>query len=318
MKSPKVSILIPVFNRKSYISDCIQSALDQTISSIEIIIVDNASNDGTWEICQEYANRDQRIRIFRNDTNIGPVRNWKKCLDNATGKYGKILWSDDLMGPDFLKKTLPFLQNDLEVAFVITGIEIFNDNNVIVPYFYVNDQTGYYKTNEYIDDVLFYKLKKYPVSPGCALFRTKDLKENLILDISNKINSDFSIHGIGSDQLLFLLTAAKYPKFVFVKDKLAFFRLHKSCISKISGEDKLMLHYDLAKAYFVENFITATSSIKNFNTILWLDLLKYNGRKYGLYKISDFYMRNKEYSMNIFFIFKKIINILMMKCKIKH
>ena len=83
MKSPKVSILIPVFNRKSYISDCIQSALDQTISSIEIIIVDNASNDGTWEICQEYANRDQRIRIFRNDTNIGPVRNWKKCLDPA-------------------------------------------------------------------------------------------------------------------------------------------------------------------------------------------------------------------------------------------
>jgi len=75
---PKVSILIPVFNRKDYIAECIQSALDQTFTDFEVVVVDNASEDGTWEICQQFAANDQRVRIFQNDTNIGPVRNWRR------------------------------------------------------------------------------------------------------------------------------------------------------------------------------------------------------------------------------------------------
>ena len=87
-----VSILIPVYNRETLIEDTVQSALNQTYPNIEIIVVDNKSTDRTWDILEKLANRDSRIKIFQNKTNIGPVRNWKRCIDNASGKYGKILW----------------------------------------------------------------------------------------------------------------------------------------------------------------------------------------------------------------------------------
>ena len=98
--SPKVSILIPVYNREAFIAACVQSALEQTFTDFEIIIVDNASTDTTWKICQQIAEQDKRIRIFRNERNIGPVRNWRRCIEEARGVYGKILWSDDLISEE--------------------------------------------------------------------------------------------------------------------------------------------------------------------------------------------------------------------------
>ena len=65
-----VSILIPVYNREDYIGACIESAIKQTVTNIEIIIIDNASTDGTWVICQKYSERDSRIRIIRNEVNL--------------------------------------------------------------------------------------------------------------------------------------------------------------------------------------------------------------------------------------------------------
>ena len=98
---PTVSILIPVFNREEFLPDCIQSALSQKYTDFEIIVVDNASNDRSWEIAKDFALNDSRVRVFRNDVNVGPVRNWQRCLDEATGEYAKFLFSDDLMLPDF-------------------------------------------------------------------------------------------------------------------------------------------------------------------------------------------------------------------------
>lgn len=316
MKNSKISILIPVYNRERYIADCIQSALVQTVSNFEIIIVDNASNDGTWEICQAFAKCDQRVNIYRNSTNIGPVRNWKKCIEKADGEYGKILWSDDLIAPNYLEKTLPFIHNKLNVGFVISGIEVFTDEQGRLNDTYKPDNTGYYNTYDFINDILFYRLKKYPFSPCCALFRLQDLREALHVNIPNKINSDFSLHGIGSDLLLFLIIAQKYTKFAIVQEKMTYFRLHPSCISASAGAEKLILHYDLAKAFFVENYICSNESIKKFNTILWLDLMKYDASKYGMNQIKDFYFRNQECSISLFLICKKFFFTLLAKLKI--
>ena len=64
---PLVSILIPVYNRASIVSRAIDSALSQTYSNIEIIIVDNNSTDSTWDILLKYKQRDSRIKIFKNE-----------------------------------------------------------------------------------------------------------------------------------------------------------------------------------------------------------------------------------------------------------
>jgi len=304
MQNKLVSILIPVYNREKYIEETVQSALNQTYKNIEIIVVDNQSTDNTWEILQKLASQDERIKIFQNKTNIGPVKNWKRCIDEATGEYGKILWSDDLIAPEFLEKTVPYLENE-DVGFVFTGTEIFIDGTDKKTSHCFIDESGIYESKKYINGVFFDG--DYPVSPGCALFRLKDLKNNLMVNIPNKVNSDFSIHAIGNDLLIFLLTAHKYKNFAFVNEKLSFFRAHKGSISIRSDDGKLPLHYNLASAYFVENY--RKDLIKKQNVILWnlLRVYKNSSKKFQIYNISDFYMTNKEYSLDYILLFKKII-----------
>lgn len=300
-----VSILIPVYNREKLIEETVQSALNQTYDNIEIIIVDNKSTDNTWGILQRLASQDNRIKIFQNKTNIGPVKNWKRCIDEATGEYGKILWSDDLIAPEFLEKTVPFLA-DKDVGFVFTGTEIFTDGSDKKKSYYFIGKTGVYKSEKYINGVLFEGVL-YPVSPGCALFRLQDLKQNLLVNIPNKVNSDFSTHAIGNDLLVFLLTANNYKNFAFVNETLSFFREHEESISIQSKDGMLPLHYNLASAYFVENY--RPDLIKKQNYMLFRLLRKYKttANKFNIFKISDFYMKNRNYGLISIFFLKKLL-----------
>jgi glycosyltransferase involved in cell wall biosynthesis len=290
----KVSILIPVFNREQYIKDTVTSAIRQTHRDIEIVIVDNHSTDRTWEILKNLANQDPRIKLFQNKTNIGPVKNWSRCVEEATGKYGKILWSDDLISSDFLEKTINFL-NDEDVGFVFTGTEVFFDENAKKINTYFIGETGVYDSDRFIKGVL--RDEEYPASPGCALFRLDDLKRNLMVDIPNRIGSDFSMHGIGSDLLIFLLTAHHYRKFAFINEKLSFFRAHKDSISLSSSKGVLILHYDLVKSFFAENF--RPDLIPQLNAIIWLHLNLYScPKKYTINSIRDFYVRNDNFNFS--------------------
>lgn len=288
----KVSILIPVYNREEFIRETVESARSQTFRNIEIVISDNQSTDRTWEILLELAGSDPRIRLFRNESNIGPVRNWKRCIDEATGKYGKILWSDDLIAPDFLEKTLGFLSRQ-DIGFVFTGTEVFYDQSTKKTESYFIGPTGVYDCERYIEGVLFDG--DYPASPGCALFRLEDLKRNLLVDIPNAIGSDFSMHAIGNDLLIFLLTADQYAKFGFVNEKLSFFRAHQRSITLLSSEGKLTLHRDMVKAYFVEKHRKCL--IPRLNAFLRLHLIRSPDKTlYNINSIRDFYLENTDFT----------------------
>ncbi|MDM7273530.1 glycosyltransferase family 2 protein [Sulfurihydrogenibium azorense] len=286
-ENKKVSILIPVYNRENLIEETIQSALNQTYKNFEIIVVDNNSSDRTYEIVKNYTEKYENIKLYRNDKNIGPVRNWLKCIEYATGDYGKILWSDDLIAPTFLEKTVPHLKNE-DVGFVFTGTEIFVDGTDKKMDSYFIGETGVYDIDKYIEGVLFGS--NYPVSPGCALFRLKDLKQSLVINIPNKINSDFSMHAVGNDVLIYLITATRYTKFAFINEKLSFFRAHNDSITIKTEEGILALLYDIAKAYFVENY--RPDLIPKLNSLLLFHLFKYknDAKKLGIRKVSDFYM----------------------------
>jgi len=308
MKNKLVSILIPVYNRENLIEETVRSAMSQTYKNIEIIVVDNKSTDNTWQVLEKLAREDERIKIFQNETNIGPVRNWKRCIDEANGEYGKILWSDDLIASEFLEKTVPYLLDE-DVGFVFTGTEIFIDGTDKKSSNYFIGETGIYESEKYIEGVLFNG--NYPVSPGCALFRLKDLKKNLLVDIPNKVNSDFSMHAIGNDLLIFLLTAHQYKNFAFVNEKLSFFRAHEGSISIQSNDGKLPLHYMLVKAYFVENY--RDDLITRLNTNIFLLLQLYKNNKYNFKKIPDFYTKNTNYGLSIKYLFRKFLNFRIIK-----
>lgn len=296
----KISILIPVYNREEFIEDTVVSASNQTYKNIEIIIVDNNSTDNTWNLLQTIATADPRIKLFRNEMNIGPVKNWKRCIDEATGKYGKILWSDDLIAPDFLEKTIGFF-NRHDVGFVFTGTEIFFEQNTKKLPSYFIGKTGVYDSDQYIRGALFDG--DYPASPGCALFRLDELKRNLLVDIPNKIGEDFSMHGIGPDLLFYLLTAHQYSKFAFVNEPLSFFRAHNNSISIQSSGGKLALYRDIVKAFFVENY--REDLITKMNSVIWFHLKRYPDKKrYHLNSLKDFYLTNCDFSISFMWLIK--------------
>lgn len=242
---PLVSILIPVYNRASIVSRAIDSALSQTYSNIEIIIVDNNSTDSTWDILLKYKQRDSRIKIFKNETNIGPVRNWLRCINESSGKYIKFLWSDDTIAPTFIGETTAILENNPLIGFTYTKVDIIIDG--IHSESYNLGASGHYETKKFIKNSL---LSPYtvPVSPGCALFRRDDIINSFVINIKNPYNIDYSASGAGNDMLFFLSTCLKYPYFYFINTTLSFFYGGNDSITMCND---LTHHYDFAKCYFI-------------------------------------------------------------------
>ena len=106
---PRVSIGMPIYNGEQYLRSALDSLLAQTFEDFEIIISDNASTDSTPEICSAYAAKNQRIRYYRNERNIGGASNHNRTIELATAKYFKWAHYDDIWAPDLLAKSVEIL-----------------------------------------------------------------------------------------------------------------------------------------------------------------------------------------------------------------
>jgi glycosyltransferase involved in cell wall biosynthesis len=109
MSIPKVSIGLPVYNGERYLRFALDSLLGQDFHDFEIVICDNASIDGTTELCRAYAAKDPRIRYFRNETNIGASPNYNRTFELARGQYFKWLAHDDRCHRSFLSRCVAML-----------------------------------------------------------------------------------------------------------------------------------------------------------------------------------------------------------------
>jgi glycosyltransferase involved in cell wall biosynthesis len=90
---PHVSVCLPVYNGAPFVRQAVSSALAQTGVDLELLVIDNASTDGTVDIVREFD--DPRLRLLCNEANIGAGRNWSRCLSEARGDLVKILCADD-------------------------------------------------------------------------------------------------------------------------------------------------------------------------------------------------------------------------------
>lgn len=102
MKQAKISVIIPVFNSYKYLPSTLDSVLCQTFSSFEVICVDDGSTDNSFDILNEYKNKDDRIKIIRQN-NQGVVAARNNAIKKAVGEYIFTLDSDDLISPNLLK-----------------------------------------------------------------------------------------------------------------------------------------------------------------------------------------------------------------------
>jgi glycosyltransferase involved in cell wall biosynthesis len=101
--APRLSIGLPVYNGETYLAESIEALLGQSYEDFELIISDNASTDGTGDICRRYEKQDSRVRYFRQQRNIGLAPNHNFVFAQSRGDLFKWASSDDLYGRDLLK-----------------------------------------------------------------------------------------------------------------------------------------------------------------------------------------------------------------------
>jgi len=168
----KISIGIPTFNRMDKLKRTVDSVLSQLYENFEIIISDNCSTDNTWSYLTELKTKyPDKIKINRNDINIGMLKNWEKCVDMADGVFFILISDDDWIEDDaYLSKMVNTFA--IDSGFVFSNInKIKRDAKII--------KVNKLIKKEYKKEELIYKFFNGEISiyPSSTLYRLNDVKE---------------------------------------------------------------------------------------------------------------------------------------------
>lgn len=260
MREPLVSILIPVYRRFDLACDTVECAINQTYKNIEIIIVDNFSEDETYEKLVTKFGSEEKVSIFQNEANLGAVGNWESCLSKANGAYVIFLWSDDLISADFIQKSMNMLMAHPSASFVFSSVYMFDKTDKVenlmkagsskrdvtdIRYRFGHD--GEHSGYEFIKDQFIYHREKVPVSPACAVFKKE--KVRIEKDIPNKMGYRHRNNGAGIDLLIFLNAIEAKDSVCFINETLSFFRGHPGSISTF--DKTIELGYRTAEEYYI-------------------------------------------------------------------
>ncbi|MBT8582090.1 glycosyltransferase family 2 protein [Polynucleobacter paneuropaeus] len=312
--TPLVSVLIPTFNSEKYIEQCVESVLNQTYRNIEIIINDNNSDDKTSKIIKSYLLNSNKIHFEVNKKNIGPVLNWHKCVERATGEYAILLFSDDMLAPDCLQKLVGMITSET-IGFAYSSVIHLDESraeenkNII----YISGVTGKYSSKKFIDGHFIANKDEYPQSPACALFRRKDLLESLESPNEDYMKVGYENHGAGPDQKIYFDTLIKYDSFGYVNSPLVIFRSHKSNLSK---KKEVNLAYAISKSQYLMKIskIFTENELKKIRAEQFYLLMRL--KRIDLYEKSMKWDDDR-YRMNYYWLVKKIFSKLKIKAKNK-
>ena len=219
MNSEKVSICIPVFNGKKYITQAIDSALDQDYENIEVIVCDNCSTDGTWELALKYHNNDKVI-LHRNKSNIGMYANFNHAAKIASGDFIKFLCADDTLAKSAVHKMVNMFHRDSRISVVkIYAHDINTEGAIISSEKFRN--SGIAKGKSLFKQSMLTLSNKFLDSPSHLMFYKNDF-----LAINCFPTTD-SYHGWGNDMVTFL-QLSKNSLVGFIPEHLLHRRIHEA------------------------------------------------------------------------------------------
>lgn len=119
-----VSVLMTAYNREAFIAEAIESVLASIYPHFELIIVDDCSKDNTASIARSYAAKDNRIKLYINEQNLGDYRNRNKAASYAKGTYIMYVDSDDTIFPDGIERCLKIMEQYPQSGFGMTGVKL--------------------------------------------------------------------------------------------------------------------------------------------------------------------------------------------------
>ena len=123
IKTPKISVVMSVYNGEKWLNEAIDSILNQTFKDFEFIIINDGSNDRTYEILNSY--NDKRLRIINHKSNRGLITRLNEGLDQSNGKYVARMDADDISLPERFKIQIDFLESNPDIGICGTSLNVF-------------------------------------------------------------------------------------------------------------------------------------------------------------------------------------------------
>ncbi|TFF87206.1 MAG: glycosyltransferase [Promethearchaeota archaeon] len=169
-QEPFLTVFTPNYNRENLISETIESILNQTYSNFEYIIIDDGSTDNSWKIIQTYAKKDERIKPYRNEKNLGIVktRNRGFKLSSKKSKYFAIIDSDDIAILNRLELQVDFLEQNPNYGLVGSSKYIINKDSRVIGF------RDYPTSNKKIKKVI---TRYNPIAQSSVLLRKEVIKK---------------------------------------------------------------------------------------------------------------------------------------------
>lgn len=208
------SIIIPVYNVEKYLCQCIDSVLNQNYKNFEIILIDDGSKDNSGKICDDYAKKDTRIKVYHKENEgLSAARN--DGLKKANGEYILFIDSDDFIFENVLEKISKVCENENADIIFLKGFKYFDENNIIE----LDQDIKFEKTLEK-EEIIEYltRLSKFPGS-AC----TKTYNKNFLIE-----NNLFFIKGLVSEDIEWIIRVLKsFNKAYFLNTPYYYYRQNR-------------------------------------------------------------------------------------------
>ena len=242
-KLPLVSIVTPCYNSEKYISETIESVLNQIYENWEMIIVDDISTDKSIDIIKDYCNKDERIKYYILEEKGGASIARNKAIKESQGKYIAFLDADDIWKPDKLEKQVQFME-DNNYDFTYHNYELIDENSK--------------KLNKLrkAPDSITYKRALIGCSIGClsAMYNCESVGKVQIKRLDKR-----------NDDALWFKILKECKKGYLLNDNLALYRVGNNSISSGSKTKLLKYHYQL---YRNNDFSCLSSLFFTFTNII--------------------------------------------------
>ncbi len=305
---PLISICIPTYNGSEFIFETLETAINQTYTNIEIIITDDCSTDNTLEICEEFAKKDVRIKIYKNKQNLGLVGNWCKSIEKSNSDWIKFLFQDDLLTPNCVQEMIATALEH-NVNFVISNREyIFEKNvpkNIIKNY-----SEDLPKIERIFESNRVYTPKETAKCVAPHIFNNCIGEPPTFLFNKNQYSrADFPDVYLQIIDYVFILNKILVHEFVFINKNLLKFRIHNSSESMknttidtsnkksfykylyIQYYEKLLICHDLIHKPVFKNIKEHIPKKDILKVKKWLILKSY--RKHNFKNVFPFYNNSK-------------------------
>ena len=209
-----ISVVMPNYNGEKFIAQAIESILNQTYKDFEFIIIDDCSTDNSWNIIQEYARKDKRIRAYRNEKNLGVSGTLNYGLSHVTGEFIARMDSDDISSKLRFEKQVKKLEEGFDV--VGSDIKIINSSSKIIG------------SRVYRDDISNVIVIESPLAHPSVMFRASLIKDLGVYSSSFKVSQDYD---------LWLRFYSYGAKFHIIHEPLLRYRVHDTQVKSTKTKE---------------------------------------------------------------------------------